>query len=292
MHHTEITMLNHMADLDFNESLDQQLEWGIKVLDLKEHIYGKALIDLSDEEAMEAAENIKSRGMSVYCLSTVLFFEDIELGEEVFRKEHLNKLDRILELAQFFKPAVIRLLSAKTSRRQEFINIIPYINKQKPWLIQVYKEAVDKIVQAGFRATMENEANDSIFSRPEEILGFYKALDRYGKITFTFDIQNLWQMGTYPSVEVCESLLYITEYFHLKGSQSLVEGGYTHYASTLEDASWPVIEITKKLIKDGNGIVLCLNPVKGVKKDGYDYDSITKKDLDYIRKEIEEVRYL
>lgn len=91
-------------------------------------------------------------------------------------------------------------------------------------------------------------------------------------------------------MDICETLLNITEYFHLKGSQSLVEGGYTHFASSLEDASWPVIEMTKKLIKDGKGATLCLNPVKSEKKEGYDYEGITKRDLYYLRKDIKEIR--
>jgi hypothetical protein len=290
MNKTEITLLNSMAGVNFIESLDQQLKWGIKILDLKDSIYGKSLIDLSDEEAMEAAQSIKSRDMAVYCLSTTLFFEDIELGEEVFRKNHLDKIDRILELGRILKPQVIRLLAAKTSRRQELIDILPYINIHHKWLIPIYIEAIDKINQAGFKATIENEANGCILSKPEEILGFFKALSDKVKVFFTFDIQNLWQMGTYPSMEVYEMLSDITGYFHLKGSQSLVTGGNTYYGTSLEDASWPVVEITKKVIKQGNGVVICLNPVKGEKKDGYDYEGITKRDLDYLRNEIKEIR--
>jgi hypothetical protein len=290
MDKTEITMLNSMASLDFIESLDQQLKWGIKMLDLKDNIYGKALMDLSDEEAMEAAKNIKSRDMTVYCLSTTLFFDDIELGEEVFRKNSLQKIDRILELANILKPQVIRFLSPRTNRRQEFINILPYIKEQHKWLIPMYIEAIDKIYEAGYKATIENEANGCILSKPDEILGLFKAFNRNEKVFFTFDIQNLWQMGTYPSVEVYEMLSDITGYFHLKGSQSLVPGGRTHYGTTLEDASWPVVEVTKKAVTEGKGIVICLNPIKGEKINGYDYEAITKRDLDYLRNTIEEVR--
>jgi len=290
MNKTDITMLNFMAGLNFIESLDQQLKWGIKILDLKDNIYGKSLIDLSDEEAMEVALNIKSRGMTVYCLSTTLFFEDIELGEEVFKKNHLEKIDRILELANILKPKVIRLLAARTSKRKEFTNILPYIKTHQAWLIPMYKEAIDKIDQAGFKATIENEANGCILSKPEEILGFFKALNCEEKVFLTFDIQNLWQMGTYPSLEVYEMLSDITGYFHLKGSQSLVDGGYTYYCTSLEDTSWPVVEITTKAVTEGKGVVICLNPLKGEKKNGYDYGDITKRDLDYLRNEIQEVR--
>lgn len=290
MNKTEITMLNFMADRDFIKSLDKQLEWGINLLDLKDYIYGKPLINLSDKEAIEAAKNISDRGMTVYCFSTTLFSEDIELGEEVFRTKHLDKLQRILELAAILKPKVIRLLAPQCSKRKNFTNILPYIKKNHTWLIPMYKEAIYKINQAGFKATIENEANECILSRPEEILGFFKDLNCQGKVFLTFDIQNLWQVGTYPSVEVYEMLSDITEYFHLKGSQSLEDGGYTHYATSLEDASWPVVKVTKKAINSGQGVVICLNPLKGEKKIGYDYDDMTKRDLDYLRNELKEVR--
>jgi hypothetical protein len=290
MDKTEIIMLNSMANVNFIESLDQQLTWGIKILDLKDNIYGKALIDLSNEEAMEAAENIKSRDMSVYCFSTTLFSGDIELGEEVFRKGSFEKIDRVLELASILKPQVIRLLSPRTNRRQEFANILPYIKTKHKWLIPMYIEAIDKIYEAGYKTTIENEANGCILSKPEEILGLFKAFNRNEKVFFTFDIQNLWQMGTYPSVEVYEILSHITGYLHLKGSQSLVPGGHTYYGTTLEDASWPVVDVTKKAITEGNGVIICLNPIKGQQKDDYDYANITKRDLDYLRNNIKEVR--
>lgn len=290
VHKTEITMLNFMADPDFIKSLDKQLEWGISILDLKDYIYGKSLIDLSDEEAIDAAKNISDRGMTVYCFSTILFSGDIELGEEAFRTNYLDKLNRILELATVLNPKVIRLLAPQCSKRKNFTNILPYIKKNHPWLIPMYKEAIYKIDQAGFKATIENEANNCILSRPEEILGFFKDLDCQEKVFLTFDIQNLWQMGTYPSVEVYEMLSDITKYFHLKGSQSLDDGGYTHYATCLEDASWPVVEVTQKAINSGQEVIICLNPLKGEKKFDYDYEDITKRDLDYLKNELKEVR--
>lgn len=291
MNKNDITMLNFMAGLDFIESLDQQLKWGIKILDLRDNIYGKSLIDLSDDEAMEAAQNIKSRNMTVYCFSTTLFSEDIELGEEVFKKNHIEKIDRILELARILKPKVIRLLAARSSKRGEFTNILPYIKTHKTWLIPMYRKAINKIDRAGFTATIENEANACILSKPEEILGFFKELNCGGRVFFTYDVQNLWLMGTYPSVEVYGMLSDITGYFHLNGSQSLVDGGYTRYCTSLEDASWPVIEITKKAITEGNGVVICLNPLKGEKKNEYDYADITKRDLDYLRNKIQNVNH-
>ncbi len=283
MKKADITLLNAMADKDFETSLARQREWGVDLLDLKDSIYGKALLDLSDAEAEKAADTIRRNGQSVYCFSSTLFFNDIEAGEESFLKD-LSSLDRILELARIMKPKVVRLLAAKTSKRQQHIDVMPHIEKNAPWLISAYQKAIDKIAAAGFPSTIENEANGCILSRPEEIRGFFKALDRKGKVSLTLDIQNLWQMGTYPSLEVYEMLSDLTSYFHLKGSRSLVEGGPTHFGCALEDSSWRLLEMTRMAVE--SGAVVCLNPVKGERIDGYDYSDITHRDLVFLQKKL------
>lgn len=287
MNTLNIAMLNFMAGLDFNESLKQQQQWGITTLDLKDHVYGKSLMDISNDEAHQVAKSIADHNMTFYCFSTTLFSGDIEQGQANFQLELDEKLERVLELAQILKPKVIRLLAARTSRRSEFDNIFPYILKHKQWLIPLYQAAIDRIHEAGFEATIENEANGCILSKPEEILCFFRLLDRKDQLFFTFDIQNLWQMGVYPSMEVYDTLSHITGYFHLKGSQSLVEGGHTYYASTLEDSSWPVIDITRRAVD--SGAIICLNPIKGEKLVDYNYENITKRDIDYLRNNLGEV---
>jgi hypothetical protein len=61
-----VTMLNAMAGREFPRALDQLAAWHVKVLDLKDGLFGKGLADLSDAEAQEAARLIRERGFSVY----------------------------------------------------------------------------------------------------------------------------------------------------------------------------------------------------------------------------------
>lgn len=289
MYKSKIAMLNHMPSRDFVKSLDLQREWKIHYLDLKEHIFGKELLSLRDDEAKAVAELVSERDMEVYCFSTTLFFEEIEKGEGVFQKEHLEKLDRIIELARIINPKVIRIMAARTAKRSRIINTVPYISESFPWLIPMYRRAVERINAGGYTATIENDANGCIWSRPEEITGFFNALDCAGRVFLTFDIQNLWQMGTYPTMEVFDILEDITGYFHLKGSLPEISGGDTVYACSLEDCRWDVIGITRKALLGKSKSYICLNPVKGKRLEGLCYEDIARADLDYLRNQIKEL---
>ena len=286
---TKITMLNSMAGRDFADSLDQHRAWGLTHLDLKDSIWGKSLIDLTDDEAKRATELIRERELTTYCFSTVLFHSNIESGEAEFRANHLGAVDRIITLAKIMQPRIIRLLGAATEKRKELTDTIPYIKSNHPWLIPMYGEAIDRISDAGFPVTIENETGNCIFGYPHEILAFFDELGRREKVSFTWDVQNLWEVGTFPSIEVYHQLKDLIGYYHIKGGQHDGTSTKLCWQSTLEDASWPVLEITKQVIADGVSPVICLNPSHGKPKEGYDYSNVTKRNLDFLRREIPEV---
>lgn len=285
-----LTMLNFMADTDFEKSLIQQSKWGIKALDIKNRIFGKELIDLTDDEANRAAELIKKYNMYVYCFSSVLFFAKVEIGEEEFRKVSLDKLDRLLEIAKIIKPKVIRLLCARAQKRQEYKNIISYLKENTPWLFDLYRDAIDKIRAAGFEATIENETGNSIFSSPDEILDFFKELNYNEKVTFTYDIQNLWELGRFPTAEDYKKLAKITSYLHLKGGRSEIGTDELVCKSSLEEASWPVKDIVSLAIKDNAIKYFCLNPPHGKKApEEFNIKENTQKDIEFLRNNFKEV---
>jgi hypothetical protein len=286
---TRITILNSMAGRDFERALDQHVSWKIEILDLKDAIFGKSITELMEPEAEQAADLISARKLSVYCFSTGLFHGEIELGEAKFRQDYLAKVDHVVDLAKILKPQMIRLLSATTSMRNEVENSVDYIRSKQPWLIPLYAEAVDRIYDAGYRATIENEVRNCIFSKPDEIISFFEELGRREKVCFTWDVQNLWQMGTYPSLAAYGKLKELIGYYHLKGGQQCEDSPELCWRSALEDASWPVMEITRQVVMDGVSDVICLNPSHGTRKEGYDYTHVAKRDLDFIRETIPEV---
>lgn len=285
---TRITMLNSMASTDFAESLDLQKQWGVRVLDLKGDILGKALLDLTDAEAAEAKRLADERGLSVYCLSSGLFFDFVEEGEAHFRERHLARVDRLAALAGILKPSLVRLLAARTRRREELADSISYLCEAHPWLFDLYRAAIDRLAEAGFKVTIENEVHGCVLSKPEEVRGFFAELDRGDRVSFTWDVQNMWQMGTFPSLEVYDGMKDLIGYYHLKGGRSEEGGRELKWRSSLEEASWPVLEITRRAVADGVPAI-CLNPSHGEAPDGFDAQETARRDLDFVRENIEGV---
>src|SRR4029078_5822862 len=88
-----------------------------------------------------------------------------------------------------------------------------------PLLLGQYQEAVDRISEAGYQTTIENETGKCIFSKPSEVNDFFALLDRKGQACFTWDVQNMWEFGTFPSLDVYEQFKEHIGYYHVKGGQ-------------------------------------------------------------------------
>lgn len=283
----QITILNDMVSRDFVVSLDIQKSWGIQVLDLRQNIFGKNLSELTIDEAEAAAEQIAKRGMSVYCLSSGIFLNDIELGRDAFANLYDGEIEHIIQIAEVLKPKVVRLLSARSSKRDTYSDSVEYMEANHPWVIPMYREAVDRIHSAGVQVTIENEAKKCIWSKPSEIIGFYRELNRPDKVSLTFDVQNIWFEGTFPSMDVYRELQPLIGYYHLKGGQAGELSEKLVWQSALDDASWPVMQMTKQVLADRATEVICLNPSHGEVKPGYDYNDLDKRNYDYVKKIID-----
>jgi len=271
-----------MAGADFEAALDQHVAWGLADVDLKDQIFGKGVADLTRDEAKRAAGLLEVRGLTTHCLSTGYFFAEVELGEAEFRSRFVDSLGDLIAVAQELNPTLVRLLAARTSARSGHAHIGAYITDAHPWLVPLYREAVDRLQSAGFAVTVENEVGGCILSTPDEILWFFDALDR-PDVCLTWDVQNLWQMGTYPTMNVYESLRDIIGYYHLKGGQSESGSSELKWRTSLEDASWPVANITRQVATDRVSPVICLNPSHGAAKPGYDYAEIVARDIAFAR---------
>jgi hypothetical protein len=283
----DIAMLNGMASSDFLTALDRHVALGLRLLDLKDAIFGKSIGDLSEAEAHQAAEAIQRRGLRVFCLSTTLFHRDVEAGESAFRAD-LEKLQNVLNIARILQPKAIRVLSATTARRREIADTADYLDGSHPWVYRVYRDAVDHITAAGHAAMIENEVGANIFSAPVEILAFFHLLNRPAA-RLIWDVVNLWQVGTAPSLGVYHQLRPIIGGLHLKGGQANSQDGSLQWASSLEDSTWPILGITRQGVHDRACPVIVLNPPHGKFRPGYDYDNLPARDLAYLRSEIPEL---
>lgn len=284
---SQLTILNSMADADFERSLEIHKQWGLKWLDLRDGIYGNWVANVDLESARRARDAINRSELDVFCMSTSTFFEEIEKGEALFREKHLGKLGHLIELGKIFQPKVMRIIAAQLPSRQAGEDAIELIDSKHRWVFDVYREAIDRIVDAGLRPTIENEAFKCMMSGPGEIVAFFDRLDRKDSVDFTWDVQNQWATGVFPTLEVYEQLKPLIRYYHVKGGQ--MEGGdqKLRWNVALEDADWPVVEITSKVVADGVSPVICINPAQhGENKPGYDYSNIVKRDIDFLRNNV------
>ncbi|HZG87871.1 sugar phosphate isomerase/epimerase family protein [Paenibacillus sp.] len=276
------TMLNSMASEHFERSLELQASWGIRWLDLKDRIYGADVMNLTDEQARDAAERIERSGMNVYCLTTGIFKDGLEAGERSYRERHLASFDRLVELSRLLRPQVVRVLGPRLNERERIVNAADYLQSMTPWVFPLYRECIDRLGEMGIRTAFENEPEHTVFGEPGETVDFFAALDRPAQAFFTYDVQNMWQMGVFPSLEAYSRLQPVIGYLHVKGGMREPGSDDLRWMSALEDASWPVRELVERAEADGVAAV-CLNPSHGERKPGYDDSAIVERDLRFIQ---------
>jgi sugar phosphate isomerase/epimerase len=260
-----LTMLNEMMAADLEQAVHQIKGLGIRYLDLKSHIFGHAIEDLDGESRERLVALMEHTGMEVYCLSSVLGHQRVDvIGQDRFRATLLQGMENLLETARIVRPTMIRLLACCLAPRSDGGNHHIRLERESPWVYDVYREVIDLAAGAGMSVTIENEP-DSIFSSPAETLGFFERLNAGSKARYTWDIQNMWQSGVYPTLEVYRQLKPIINYVHLKGGRGLPgTPAILAYRSLLEEASWPVREITQQVLQDGISPIICLNTSHGM----------------------------
>jgi sugar phosphate isomerase/epimerase len=266
----ELAMLTEMMAPDLEDSIRQLGELGITRLDLKGGVFGKSVEDLDETESEKLARLLIDTGTTAYCFSSVLGHWNVSgIAEAEFRRNLMDGVKRLVRTTRFVRPKLVRLLGCTFDGRAEFSDANEYLEKKAQWVYEAYREAVDCLAGRGLTVTIENEPG-SIFGNPAETVGFFERLDRPGKAFFTWDIQNMWQSDTYPTVEIYETLRPVVNYVHLKGGKGTPENPTVmKYRSLLEDAGWPVREIVQRVIDDGTSPVLCLNCSHGAPADDY-----------------------
>lgn len=266
----QLTMLAEMMDHDLETAIRCLRQLGITQLDLKNHVFGKAIEDLDDERRARLAALVDVTATEIYCFSSMLGHQNVsQLGERVFRRKLANGIDNMLRTVEVVQPRMMRLLACTFDGREDVSDSNDYLERHARWVYSAYRDAVDQINDVGIAATIENEPR-TIFSTPEETIAFFDRLDRGTKVGMTWDIQNMWQSGIYPTLDVYRTLKPVINYVHLKGGQgSSEESRELAYRSPLADAGWPVHEIVGQVLADGVSPVICLNASHGALPNDY-----------------------
>jgi len=109
------------------------------------------------------AATIERAGLRAYCLSTLVFNDYVERGEEVFRTEHLTRSTGSWKPPRS-QTRFVRLIAGKLDGAEAGPPCPP--EARAPWVAEVYREAAQRIVDAGFTPTMENEVATASSPRP------------------------------------------------------------------------------------------------------------------------------
>lgn len=255
--------------------------WDLIDIDLKS-VLGKNIAEVSDQEAHDIADTFGAAGIATEAFSTLLFKREVESGPEGFETD-LQILDRVLAIARIVKPKKIRLLGADLVSRNSIAHSTRYLKADAPWLLDYYGQAIARIADAGFAPVIENETNGCIFSKPSEVTAFFSEVAHAQRASFVWDVQNMWEMGTFPTIEAYRELRELIGYFHLKGGRAAPGTRVMTWRSSLEQADWPVEDITAEVLADRKSAVICLNPPHGSVAPDDRPCSVTATDIDFLR---------
>jgi sugar phosphate isomerase/epimerase len=281
-----LTIVHDLADAELqagaDPAFDQYAALAVASLDLGRDAAGKGVLDLTPENARCIAAAMDQRGLALRGLSTPLFGDPVEAGEQVFLERHAARVDQALDLARLLRPRFIALRAAATERRRDLADAVEYVSSQRPWLIPLYREALGRITDAGFTASIENAGRNSILATPAEVQNFFTALAP-AAAGLDFDPVNLWQAGTAPSVEVYQQFADCIDSLHVKGGLADRRSGTLCWRCGLADASWPVVDVIRAALSGPGCQAICLRAPQGHRKLGYDYTNLTARDIAFLR---------
>jgi len=282
-------MLNSMAGPDLPVALDRHVALGLRLVDLKDGLWGQKVEDLNDEQSARASALITERKLEVHCLSTALGWADVNLGENAWRAGQKKLLERVLHIASILRPRYVRVLGVRIGTAEKPVRwSYGETVAAHPWLPAAYADLVRRINATGFATCIENEAKHCALATPEDVVAFFAALRplvQGGTCDYIWDVQNMWQMGNLPTVEAYEKLRPYIGLLHLKGGRADAHGVLSE-ASGLRTASWPVLQILDKVRQDGRVNVICLNPSHGKRAAEYDVWRVVQDDIAFLRESL------
>jgi hypothetical protein len=262
----QLTLLSSILGADFPLALERQKSIGIRYLDLKDGIWGKTVETLTGEEAARAAALIDGLDLRVHCLSTSIGYSDPEsdTDEAAFRARHEPALGNVLRVARVLRPEVVRLLAPRLAPSAGEC-AVKRLDREFPWFVSVYRDWIDRIGEAGCGVLIENEASGCVLATITDITLFLARLNHPdARFTWVGEI-------------------------HLKGGRHDGSSNSLVWASSLEEASWTVVEIVRAVLEDGLVSYLCLNPSHGMRPSDWDTWEVAQRDVAFLRREFEAI---
>jgi sugar phosphate isomerase/epimerase len=283
-----------MAGADLPVALDRFVSLGLRFVDLKDRIWERKVEDLDDRQLASVERLLRERGLAVHCVSTSLGAMKIDEGEIAWRRTQADVLQRVLNVAAVVRPRYIRILGIQfTGARPHLPPTFDEALAAHPWMPSAYGEIMRAIDAAGYFACLENEARHCALATPDDVVKFFAALRILladVPCSYVWDVQNMWQMGSFPSLAGYAAVRPFTEILHLKGGRADASGRL-HEACGLREASWPVVPLLTEICGDGKVEMICLNPSHGRRPASFDIWQVVQDDIEFLREHVPVLGY-
>jgi sugar phosphate isomerase/epimerase len=259
-----LSILAEILGKDLEKVAHELPEIGLSLLDLKRHVFGHAIEEMDDTARDKLAVLMDQSDIEIFSFSSTCGYQNVSTTSERDFRDHLTRgVDNMLETLSIVRPRMVRLLACSFDDREAWDESNAYLEQHAPWVYDAYDDAIERIAEAGVAVTIENEPN-TILSNPQETVGFFDRLRTRDRVGFTWDIQNMWQSGSYPTVEAYQVLRPVINYVHTKGGQGAHEDPeLLTFRSPLETATWPVREILGEILEHDSNSVICINTSHG-----------------------------
>jgi len=190
---------------ELEEQLETMEEAGVRLLELR-GVWGKNVLDLTDEELARIREALDERGFSVSSIGSPI--GKVKITDDF--SAHLERFQRAIQVAKFMRTQYIRVFSY----------YIPEGEERTTWRDEVLHRMATKANIAeehGVILLLENDV-ELYAEKPQECLDIVKTVNS-PHLRLLFDPANFVMVDVKPYSEAFSLLREYIEYMHIKDAR-------------------------------------------------------------------------
>lgn len=188
-----LSIFSDEVEGDFRETLPMLSSWGLKYVDLRGRVLGKALHDLNDEELSEVRGMLDREGMKIGALQSSL--AKVHLPNSERQEAEQEKLEGIIRTADALDCRLVRVFNFWQPKGEE-ANTLHTDGEKLEQVMEMFRPLAKRGKEAGLIYAFENCGQSC-----EEIAALLKALDNpdWG---LAWDVHNGWDSPSRKKDEV------------------------------------------------------------------------------------------
>ena len=273
-----LTLQSDMCGSTLEEVIAFHLDRGLSELDLKTGLAGEPVETMTLDDARRARAMLDAAGLGLYCLSTSLFAVELAADGRAV-EDDAARLQELGPVIDVLAPRYVRVLAA--IRPEHGSSPVAHLPGAVAYAAALRSSAAD-LTARGTGLLIENGPENSVVSSAANARQLAELIGTGSTIGFIWDVQNMWQSGSFPRASDPAEFGSLLKYVHVKGGRTAgpVPGELVS-ASTLADASWPVVEVLDAVRELGTVECIALNPSHG-RHESTTPDSIRDHDIDFL----------